>query len=84
MQDDGLGGLVDGFSLPDRLAKTARHYLVEALKQTHGNKSRAAKLLGLNSYQNFLNWWSKYVGESVGQAALQYDQQTSVKKPAEK
>lgn len=60
---DFFAPLVDGFNLQDNMARTARHYLTESLKQTHGNKSRAAKLLGLNSYQNFLNWWRKYVGE---------------------
>lgn len=59
--------LVDGFNLQDNLAQTAHYYLTEALKQTRGNKSRAAKLLGLKSYQSFLNWWRKYVGPDASQ-----------------
>jgi DNA-binding NtrC family response regulator len=50
----------NGFSLPDLIEKVARHYLEKAMEQAHGNKSEAAKLIGLPSYQTLTNWLSKY------------------------
>ena len=55
--DRALG---DGFSLPDLLANVARHYLARAMEEAAGNKSRAADLVGLASYQTLTNWLSKY------------------------
>lgn len=55
--DRALG---DGFSLPDLLANVARHYLARAMEEAAGNKSRAAELVGLASYQTLSNWLSKY------------------------
>ena len=52
--------LGDGFSLPDLMADVARHYLERAMEQSHGNKTEAAKLLGLGSYQTLTNWLIKY------------------------
>ena len=52
--------LGDGFSLPDLLANVARHYLARAMEEAAGNKSRAAELVGLASYQTLTNWLSKY------------------------
>ena len=52
--------LGDGLSLPDLLALVARHYLVRALDEAQGNKTQAARLLGLPSYQTLTNWLSKY------------------------
>ena len=52
--------LGDGFSLPDLLASVARHYLTRAMEEAAGNKSRAAELVGLASYQTLTNWLSKY------------------------
>ena len=52
--------LGDDLSLPDLLAAVARHYLARALDETQGNKSRAARLVGLPSYQTFTNWLKKY------------------------
>lgn len=52
---------LDGdLSLPDLMASVARHYLARALDETDGNKSRAARLVGLPSYQTFTNWLKKY------------------------
>ena len=42
------------------MASVARHYLSRALEETGGNKSRAARLVGLPSYQTFTNWIKKY------------------------
>ena len=56
-----LGRSLDqGVSLPDLIAHVARHYLERALAQTHGNKSEAARLVGLGSYQTLTNWLQKY------------------------
>lgn len=48
------------FSLPDLLAEVARHYLERALDATGGNKTRAARLVGLPSYQTLTNWLKRY------------------------
>ncbi len=56
-----LGRPLDqGISLPDLIGDVARHYLNRAIAQTHGNKSEAARLLGLGSYQTLSNWLQKY------------------------
>ena len=49
-----------GVDLPDIIASVARHYLGRALEETHGNKTRAAALVGLPSYQTFTNWMNRY------------------------
>ncbi len=52
-----LGG---GFSLDKVIGGVARHYLERAMAQTRGNKSEAARLLGIGSYQTLSNWLQKY------------------------
>jgi DNA-binding NtrC family response regulator len=52
--------LGDGFDLRALLTEVARHYLVRALGESGGNKTRAAALLGLPSYQTLTNWLAKY------------------------
>jgi transcriptional regulator with PAS, ATPase and Fis domain len=53
-----------GVNLPEMLAETARVYLAEAMKESGGNKSKAARLVGLPNYQTLTNWLEKYrVGE---------------------
>ena len=52
--------LGNGFSLPDLLAEVARHYLTRALDEASKNKTKAAELVGLASYQTLTNWLSKY------------------------
>jgi DNA-binding NtrC family response regulator len=52
--------LGEGLDLPDILASVARHYLRRALDEAHGNKTRAAQLVGLPSYQTFTNWMTRY------------------------
>ena len=49
-----------GVNLPALLEEVARHYLQRALEATAGNKSKAAKLVGLSSYQTLTNWMQKY------------------------
>jgi DNA-binding NtrC family response regulator len=52
--------LGDACNLPDILQEVARHYLERAIAESGGNKSIAAKLVGLRSYQTFTNWLTKY------------------------
>lgn len=58
--------LGEGFSLPDLIADVSRQYLERAMEQTHGNKTEAAKLLGLGSYQTLTNWLHKYQSKKTG------------------
>lgn len=56
-----LGRPLDqSISLPEIIGDVARHYLERAMAQAHGNKSEAARLLGLGSYQTLSNWLQKY------------------------
>ena len=52
-----LGG---GFNLQELLAQVARHYLGRALDEAAGNKTKAAELVGLPSYQTLTNWLTRY------------------------
>ena len=51
--------LGDGFRLQDLLSEVERHYLQRALDESGGNKTRAAKLVGAQSYQTFSNWLAR-------------------------
>lgn len=58
--------LGEGLDLPELLAEVARHYLGRALSEAAGNKTHAAELVGLPSYQTLTNWMEKYeVGVSA-------------------
>ena len=60
-QDGILGRDLGGdLSLPDLLADVARHYLERAMAEADGNKTRAADLVGLASYQTLTNWLLRY------------------------
>jgi transcriptional regulator with PAS, ATPase and Fis domain len=50
----------NGVQLESLMSSVARHYLKKALDHTNGNKTRAAELLGLGSYQTLTNWIEKY------------------------
>lgn len=52
--------LGQGLNLPDLLGEVARHYLERALDEARGNKTKAADLVGLASYQTFTNWLQRY------------------------
>lgn len=52
--------LGNGLRLPDLMAELARHYLQRALAEADGNKTRAAELVGLPSYQTLTNWMNRY------------------------
>ena len=56
-----LGG---DFTIQDVLKAVARHYLKKALTESRGNKTLAAKLVGLPNYQTFSNWMEKYEVET--------------------
>ena len=52
--------LGNGLELPALVADLARHYLARALDEANGNKTRAAELIGLPSYQTLTNWMKRY------------------------
>ncbi len=52
--------LGSGFNLAELLKEVARHYLGRAMDEAHGNKTKAAELVGLPSYQTLTNWLAKY------------------------
>ena len=56
----GVLALSKGVNLPDLLANITRQHLIKALEVTGGNKTKAAKLLGLPNYQTLSNWCEKY------------------------
>jgi len=49
-----------GIDLPGLIEKVVQHYLTRALEIADGNKSRAAELVGLSSYQTFTNWMKRH------------------------
>lgn len=55
--DQPLG---NGCNLQKMLEMVARHYLERALDEAAGNKTIAARLVGLPSYQTFTNWMNRY------------------------
>jgi len=52
--------LEEGVDLNKIITSVARHYLSRAIDTAHGNKGKAAELVGLPSYQTFTNWLKKY------------------------
>jgi len=52
--------LGDGLDLSGLLHGVARHYLERAMEEARGNKTRAASLVGLPSYQTLTNWLKRY------------------------
>ncbi len=59
--DRSLG---NGFNLQELLADVTRHYLTQAMKEANHNKSEAARLLGMPSYQTLSNWLLKYKADT--------------------
>jgi len=55
-----------GVDIKSILAQVERHYLEQALSITHGNKKRAADLLGLANYQTLTNWLKRHGMEQDG------------------
>lgn len=56
----GSVDLSQGVDIQELLGEFVRPYLRQALDRTAGNKTRAAKLLGLKSQQTLSNWMEKY------------------------
>jgi transcriptional regulator with PAS, ATPase and Fis domain len=52
--------LGEGLNLPELLKEVARHYLARAMDDARGNKTKAAELVGLPSYQTLTNWLTRY------------------------
>jgi DNA-binding NtrC family response regulator len=52
--------LGDGFNLRKLMSQLASHYLERASQEAHGNKKKAAQLLGFPNYQTFDNWIKKH------------------------
>lgn len=52
--------LGDDLNVQELLTTVARHYLGRAMRETGGNKTKAAKLVGLPNYQTLTNWLEKY------------------------
>ena len=52
--------LKDGICLQTLISEVARHYLERASSESGGNITKAAKLLGFESYQTFSNWAKKH------------------------
>jgi len=50
----------DGVNLLQLIEKLSQHYLKRALDEAGGNKTKAAKIVGLPNYQTFSNWLKKY------------------------
>lgn len=52
--------LGNGFKLQKLLDEVTQSYLRRAFDEAHGNKTKAAKLVGLPNYQTFTNWMKKH------------------------
>ncbi len=52
--------LGSGFSLTATMSEVARHYLERAVTDAHGNKTKAAELLGMANYQTLKSWMAKH------------------------
>jgi transcriptional regulator with GAF, ATPase, and Fis domain len=52
--------LEQGVDLQQLIGMVSQHYLRRAIEAAHGNKSRAAEMLGLPSYQTLSNWMRKH------------------------
>jgi transcriptional regulator with GAF, ATPase, and Fis domain len=49
-----------GIDIQDVMGEVARHYIRRAIAETHGNKTKAATLLGLSSHQTLAGWIERY------------------------
>ena len=52
--------LEQAVDLQQLIGTVAQHYLRRAMEAAHGNKSRAAEILGLPSYQTLTNWMERH------------------------
>ena len=56
---DTLVNIGSGVDIQEVLDDTRKKYITQALKQTAGNKKKAAKLLNIPNYQTLTNWIDK-------------------------
>ncbi len=49
-----------GFDINEVIEEVSAHYIERALAEAHGNKTKAANMLGLKNYQTLNNWMAKY------------------------
>jgi len=49
-----------GLNLKEIIAEVSKHYLEKAIRETRGNKTKAAQLLGFSHYQTFDKWLQKH------------------------
>jgi transcriptional regulator with PAS, ATPase and Fis domain len=64
-REAGVDGILNqdisqGVDIEEKFEIVARHYLSRAMEKTGGNKTKAAKLMGLNSATSLTNWLEKY------------------------
>jgi DNA-binding NtrC family response regulator len=52
--------LEQGVDVQSIIGTVAEHYLRRAMDAAHGNKTKAAQLLGLSNYQTLSSWLEKY------------------------
>ncbi len=50
----------NGVPLEELMGTVVSHYIKRALEHTNNNKTRAAELLGMGSYQTLTNWIERY------------------------
>ena len=50
----------NGVPLEELMGTVASHYIKRAMAHTNSNKTRAAELLGIGSYQTLTNWIERY------------------------
>lgn len=50
----------NGVPLEELMGTVASHYIKRAMAHTNSNKTRAAELLGMGSYQTLTNWIERY------------------------
>jgi transcriptional regulator with PAS, ATPase and Fis domain len=63
---DGQAGILgrdisQGIEIEEIIGEVAQHYITRAMADAHGNKTKAAALLGLGTYQTLGNWIKKYM-----------------------
>jgi transcriptional regulator with PAS, ATPase and Fis domain len=54
----------EGINLQEVIKDVASHYLKNSMKEAGNNKSKAAKILGLQNYQTLDSWLKKYAVKS--------------------
>lgn len=52
--------LGNGFKLEESVRTVMQHYLSRAIEEAHGNRTKAAALVGAKSYQTLKNWAKKH------------------------